>query len=234
MRKTWLLAAMALVLSLAWGAAAYELWHGEKSRALVPDLKQRFPARFTGVKVADVPLGPNELADATAQNIMEYDDLLNRTYSTTRGTFQVYIGFWARGKRSPQHIASHTPDRCWILAGMTCLARREDYQVAGNSVRLPIAYWRRFRQPGGAEIETAFWHRVGDRLYDYEGSLNNTPSPSKRVLGVLHDLFLWREDQFFIRISSELSLQDFATEPVYLEVLHQIQLIMERAGDLDS
>jgi hypothetical protein len=113
---------------------------------------------------------------------------------------------------------------------MTCLSRRADYVLAGGGIRLPPAYWRRFRQPAGGELETAYWHRVGQRFYDYGDRLHDELPPAQRVLGVLRDLFFWREDQFFIRLSSDQPLQEFATEPVFLEVLRQIQLLESPAA----
>ena len=178
-----------------------------------------------GVKTHNLPLGANEFADAAVKEKMDYDDVVFRSYATPQGTFAVYIGYWARGKRSPSHVAAHIPDRCWTLAGMTCLEQKADYRLAADGLALEPTYWRRFNQQAMGEIETAFWHVVGDGFYDYGGRLHVYTQPFKRAIEVAKDLFTKREDQYFIRISSSQSLAKFNHDPAFIAVMDRVGVL---------
>ena len=116
------------------------------------------PRHVPNTIIRDVPLSPGEGVDAIAREKLDYDDILYREYRTSRGSFFVYEGYWARGKRSPSHFSAHTLVRCCVLAGMSCLEMRSDWEL---SAKLIPGHWRRFRQPDRIEIETVYWHLVG-------------------------------------------------------------------------
>lgn len=217
-----LLGATALVLLAAVGAAMAEIWPGESPGRLSPALAERIPWKVGELEGKDVPLGPSEFVDATAKEKMEYDDVLNREYQTPRGTFGIYIGYWGRGKRSPSHVASHTPDRCWTLAGMECEEADHSFLVRYGDAISAVGQGRRFRAPQGHVLYTAFWHRVGDRFYDYGGRLHDDLPPADRVKRVVRDLFFWREDQFFVRVTATRPLSDFASDPVFQAVMKAV------------
>lgn len=218
---------MGIVLLTAIVAAVWQANTARGGGRLPPAgrLAQLLPGAMPGVKTEDLPLGPNEFVDATAKEKMDYDDVVFRSYTTTKGTFAVYIGYWAKGKRSPSHVAAHIPDRCWTLAGMTCLERNADYRLAADGLALEPTYWRRFTQPGMGEIETVFWHVVGAGYYDYGGRLHAYTPPLKRALGVAKDLFSRREDQYFIRISSGQSLAEFSHDPAFIAVMNRVAVL---------
>ncbi|WP_415910923.1 hypothetical protein [Oleiharenicola sp. Vm1] len=217
-----LLGAAAVVLLAAAVSAIGEIARGDLPRRLSPPLEERIPRQVGSVEGEDVPLGPNEFVDATAKEKMEYDDVLNRAYHTSRGVFSVYVGYWARGKRSPSHVASHTPDRCWTLAGMQCEQADHDFALHCGHGLTVVGQGRRFRDSQGQVLYTAFWHRVGDRFYDYGGTLGDKPSPSVRVKHVIRDLFVWREDQFFVRITASRPLVDFESDPTFQAVMESV------------
>jgi hypothetical protein len=188
-------------------------------------LSKLLPSNLPGVKIEDIPLGPDEFVDGQAKEKMDYDDVLNRAYNTPNGIFSIYIGYWARGKRSPSHVAAHIPDRCWTLAGMTCLERKADYQLARDGPALALGYWRRFRQPNSVELETVFWHVVGKGFYDYGGGLHEYTSPTQRVVSVIRDLFFWRQDQYFIRVVSSEPIANFAHDATFNAVMSKVALL---------
>lgn len=222
-----LLGMMGAVLLAAVGAAFWQATTTTGGERLPPAgrLSDLLPGILPDIKIADIPLGPNEFVDATAKQKMDYDDVVNREYVTPHGIFSVYIGYWARGKRSPGHIAAHIPDRCWTLAGMTCLERKSDYQVALADLPLVEGYWRRFKQPNSIELETVFWHRVGEGFYDYGGRLHDYTSPADRVTVVIRDLFARREDQYLIRITTDRSFQDFREDSAFRAVMEKVALL---------
>jgi hypothetical protein len=215
---------MSTILLVAICAAIWQKKNAFRESRLSPvgALSTLLPAEFNGVSVQDLPLGPNEYVDGVAKEKMDYDDVIYRSYTTPHGSFSVYIGYWARGKRSPSHIAAHTPDRCWTLAGMTCLESKADYQVKGADSGLAQGHWRRFRTQGAGEIETVFWHVVGDGFYDYGRRLHDYTPPMKRVSAVISELFSRKNDQYFIRISSEKSLDDFSRDPAFIAVMAKV------------
>ena len=214
----------AAVLIAATLAVAWQTKTARGSERLPPagKLSLLLPSELPGVKISDIPLGPNELVDATAKDKMDYDDVVNRNYVTSHGMFSIYIGYWAHGKRSPSHIAAHIPDRCWTLAGMNCLERKADYQLEAGGIELEPTYWRRFIQNGAVEIETVFWHVVGRDFYDYGGRLNYYTPPLQRAIKVAKDLFLVKEDQYFVRLLAAQPLSDFSRDPAFMAVMERI------------
>jgi hypothetical protein len=210
---------LAAILAVAWQTKNAK---GGERLSPAGKLSLLLPSELPGVKITDVPLGPNELVDATAKDKMGYDDVVNREYVTSLGMFSVYIGYWAHGKRSPSHIAAHIPDRCWTLNGMSCLERKADYQLKTGGIDLEPTYWRRFTQDGTSEIETAFWHMVGREFYDYGGRLNDYTPPLRWAVNVAKDLFLVKEDQYFVRLLATRPLSDFRHDPAFMAVMERV------------
>jgi hypothetical protein len=175
-------------------------------------LAQVLPREVPGTVVRDLPLGPTEYIEVQTLEKMEYDDVLHRSYQTARGAFTIYAGYWRAGRVSPGHVASHLPDRCWTLAGMTCTSL-----APGRSVHpaLPPGNGRRFRSPEGQEIETVFWHLVGKDNVDYGANLRSQTSPTNRIWTVITELFTNRGEQIFVRISSNEGLERFAADPAF-------------------
>lgn len=220
-----LLGAVAVVLMAAVGSAGWQASVSRDQMRRIPPvgkLSGLLPSNMPGVKIEDLPLGPSEYVDEQAKEKMDYDDVVYRAYTTHHGTFSVYIGYWAQGKRSPSHVAAHIPDRCWTLAGMICLEREAEYYLALDALPIAPAYWRRFKEPHSAEIETVFWHVVGQGFYDYGGRLHDYTPPLQRAGKVIRDMFSRREDQYFIRIVSTERFASFAHDQTFNTVMGKV------------
>lgn len=179
-------------------------------------------------KVArDLPLGATEYDREKVDRILDYDDVVNRVYTTNQGEFQVYIGYWAAGKLSPTHIAAHVPDRCWIYAGMTPRVIDDNYQLRAGTSSCPPGHWRIFVKQATPEIHVVFWHKVGAEDYNYS-SIESKVSIYRRLKGVILDLFVAQPDQLFVRISSNVPLDAFAKDPVFQAAIIGIELIERR------
>lgn len=188
-------------------------------------LGELLPTYLPGARVENLQLGPNEFVDQQAREKLDYDEVVFRAYTTPAGTFTVYIGHWKSGRFSPSFIASHTPDRCWTMAGMTCLGYKSNYALDGGEFSLPGGEWRRFATPNGQVLHVVFWHLVGDRLHDYGGRLHAFTDPVRRVQDVVKDLFVLNGAQYFVRVSSDRPFEDMRMDPAFHEVLRALRML---------
>jgi hypothetical protein len=214
----------ASVLCIALGSAFLVRSAGASSEKDRGALSGLLPRAIEGVVIQDIPLGSNESVDAAAKEIMAYDDVVSRRYIASSGVFSVYIGYWVKGKRSPVHVASHTPDRCWVLNGMTCLESSNSYLLRSSRAQVAPGHWRRFRDTDGAFLHVVYWHRVGGSLLSY-GNPARGLSMLGRGLSVVHDLFFLRECQYFVRIVGDGPLEKFGSDVAFNEVLERIAVL---------
>ena len=193
------------------------------------NLASVLPSSLDGVVIEDLPLGPNEYVDQKARDKLDYDDVVYRSYQSGSGIFSVYVAYWNAGRYSPGFITSHTPDRCWTLAGMSCLEFQTKYTLISGKQKLKGAEWRIFSAPEGGHIHVVFWHLVGDELYDYGGKFHSYMKPyvdpANRVKNVIFDLFKPQGSQYFVRVSSDRSLESWSDNPAFIAVMNSLILL---------
>lgn len=167
-------------------------------------LGEKVPRQLAGWTARDEPLGPSEFVQSAVEKTLNYDDVVNRVYSTGGGTLGVYIAYWSPGRMPMEKVASHTPDRCWSENGWRCTAMRYPEIVTTAAGTLRPAYWRVFVPPASGRAQhVMYWHLVGGELYDYGGGFNRRPGIVKWWRDMLHYAFKGSAEQYFVRLTSD-------------------------------
>lgn len=179
------------------------------------DLKGRLPAQLAGWSASDEPLGPNETARGAIARELNFDDYAYRLYRRDGVTLGLYAAYWAPDRMPVQKVASHTPDRCWIENGWTCLDRRFAEKIAVADARLQPAQWRIFRAPGrdGGTQHVLYWHLVGGQPHDYGGRLATSPGLVGWWRDAVGYALAGSREQLFVRVTSSVPFERLHGEP---------------------
>ena len=194
---------------------------GDQSGEARPvELAQRIPSELPGWTGRDEPLGPNEVARAAVERVLNYDDHVYRVFRRGDTTLGVYVAYWAPGRMPIQKVASHTPDRCWSENGWRCLERKHRIEVGEGTMRLSAAQWRIFEPPGSGPREyVVYWHLVGNRLYDYGERFNAKPDPVAWWRDTVAYALSGSDAQYFIRVTSNRDFSALAGDPGWAQVV---------------
>lgn len=184
----------------------------------VPDLPGILPTDAGDWLGVDEPLGATEGLTDQAEDLLQLDTYVNRIYRQGKNYVQVYIGYWKRGSVSPQLVASHTPDRCWVSNGLICVEFAEGEDIRRNlSPEFFAGEWRQFQHPNGESVEVMFWHLVGGQLFSgHEGFVTGV-LPKRRWTNFWNVLSGQAQEQYFVRISSNLPLRDVMRDEDFTE-----------------
>lgn len=216
-----LLAALALVLS-AVGLVVY----GETQipepqfKSNLIDILPDAPAGWTKkVKpIADTP----EMQEAVGE-LLNFDDGVFVDYTNAAGDrLSLYVAYWTPGRMSHRLVAGHTPDVCWVGGGWKKIEAGPTPSFSGLAASaaeinpIPSGEARVFTSNGTPE-HVWFWHMVGDESKSYgTGGLAPWHAP---LTDLLRKGLAQREEQFFIRLSSNRPLEQFIDAPVLAAML---------------
>ncbi len=212
--KTRVVLILAAVVLLAAVALQFvrvrDMTEGERAAAARPvDLKRQIPAQLAGWSVSDEPLGPNEAVRGAIERTLNYDDYVYRLYRRDGVTIGIYAAYWAPNRMPVQKVASHTPDRCWIENGWTCLDQRFAEKITASEARLQPAQWRIFQAPGrdGRKEHVLYWHLVGSQLHDYGARLATSPGIVSWWRDALTYALAGSQAQVFVRVTSSVPFE---------------------------
>ncbi len=182
----------------------------------IPSLAEAVPAEIPGWQSRVVPLAETEELKQAVSEVLQFDDVLTRGYSSPGADITLYIAYWRPGKVPPRSVGVHTPDTCWVQNGWTRETR--EYRVPLATVRGPLkpAESGTYRLHG-TRLHVLFWHLVGGRPYAYEQEgLHALSAP-------LQDLFTFglrqRREQLFIRLSCNQPFERVWQDPGVQELL---------------
>lgn len=220
--KKLVLAIGTLVLGLALGLRAYFAFVPPPEPTLEQPLAEIFPDKLAGWRIEDTDMANTEEASTRVSDFLNFDDALVRNYSKGDTFIRLYIAYWKPGTASYRWAGVHTPDTCWVLNGWTCNAREYSIPFAYNDTAFEPAEYGVYSIQDHSEI-VYFWHLVGGRSYSYKqhgqhniwGSLTDIKE---------HGLNL-REEQFFIRFSSNKPLEELNKHPevhTILDAMHSL------------
>ncbi|MBL9188111.1 MAG: hypothetical protein JNK23_11565 [Opitutaceae bacterium] len=196
------------------------------------DLKRQIPAQVAGWSVTDEPLGPNEAVRGAIERTLNYDDYVYRLYRRGGMTVGIYAAYWAPDRMPVQKVASHTPDRCWIENGWTCLDQRFAEKISASDARLQPAQWRIFQAPGrdGRLEHVLYWHLVGAKLHDYGGRLATSPG----IIGWWRDAVAYAlagsREQVFVRVTSSVPFERLQGEAGWKTLVEALASLGLSAG----
>jgi hypothetical protein len=179
----------------------------------------------------NLPLGDTETAVSAVRDILNFDSYINREYSRAGVKFALYSAFWSSGSMPAQSVASHAPDQCWVLAGWTCLSWRSFVRPPVSAAGLGPLEERRFRSPDGAVVNVWYWH-LQDGVssgYGYRGNL--VGYSSRWILDGIRQLFSGSPEQLVVRISSQQSIDEIATDPGFAQLLTELSELVRNGKE---
>ncbi|MCX6953074.1 MAG: exosortase-associated EpsI family protein [Verrucomicrobia bacterium] len=159
--------------------------------------------------IAETP----EIKQAVAE-LLNYKDAVLVDYTQGRRRVSVYIAYWEPGRMSQRLVAGHTPDVCWVANGWkkeTAAHLRPPSQIA---VERLMAQDRVFTF--GEQTEYVwYWHIVGNQV--------RPPSDGHKPWHQwFSDLLSYglnqRQEQFFVRISSNEPLDADLNQPLFAHI----------------
>lgn len=174
-------------------------------------------------EIADTP----EMKEAVDE-LLNYDDGIFVDYINGPIRLSVYIAYWTPGKMSHRLVAAHTPDICWVANGWK---KESSEVVTGLSIgetRLPPAEGRLFTIQGKGEY-VWFWHLVGGEAKSY--GTGYTPPWYAPLTDLATRGLNQREEQFFIRLSSQTPLNTPSLKPLIDRLLETLPLVHGAASD---
>lgn len=195
-------------------------------------LHDLLPSAPAGWTLKEKPIADSEELKQAVGELLNYDDGVFVDYTSVSGErLSVYIAYWTPGRMSHRLVAGHTPDVCWEAAGW-----KRTHQ--GTTPELPILPPRglalettpstRKVPPGEDRVFTAqstpeyvwFWHVVGDHIKSY--GTGYAPKWYAPLTDLLRQGLNQREEQFFIRLSSNRPLNSLTNGEILPALLSQI------------
>lgn len=212
-------------LTTVFGFCAYFECIPPPQASLNQRLSSLFPENFKRWKVMDQDIAESPESSARISDFLNFDDVINRIYQKETLRIGLYIAYWTPGKASYRWAGAHTPDTCWILNGWTCSQREHKVPFGFANYQLEPAEFGIYHKDENAE-HVYFWHIVGGRSHTYKQM--GTPN----IFGAINDLqkhgLNLRKEQFFVRLSSNQTIDVLKKEPLYEAILKGlVQLDMQ-------
>jgi hypothetical protein len=182
-------------------------------------LEELISAHIAGWQMEILPLGQTEEVRNAVERRLRFDDVLSRIY--TRGNHQVgvYIAYWAPGTMPVRQVGVHTPDTCWVQNGWTCAERESQVTTAVGGTAIKPAEFGIF-DFDTARQHVLFWHIVGNRIHTYEqqGMHSMTAAWTDTLQYGLNQ----RQEQFFIRISSNRPFEEIWEDAGFQQLMSEV------------
>ncbi len=206
------------IFAIAVAIQAYPLFVSSEITKDKP-LGELIAAEVPGWRSVELPLAETEEARNTVERRLNFDDYISRVYRSGETEVGVYIAYWEPGKTAVRMVGAHTPDTCWVQNGWACTDRESNVlKGIGETPLKPGEF-------GVYEIRDTvrhvlFWHLVGDRVYGYE------QQDSHNRFATLQDMWNFglnqRQEQFFIRISSNRPFSEIWDDPGFSQLMADI------------
>ncbi|WPJ97966.1 exosortase-associated EpsI family protein [Coraliomargarita algicola] len=204
MKKILLFIAATLLIS-SLGLRAYFAFVPPPAATLEEPLAIIVPEVLNGWQIKDLDMAESPESSARISEFLNFDDALFRVFQKGETFVGLYIAYWTPGKASYRWAGAHTPDTCWVLNGWTREDRKYSIPFVYNKIRLEPAEFGVYSKDGSSQ-NVYFWHLVGGEPFGYDQK--GTPN----ILGALLDVKEYglnlREEQFFIRLSSNRTLDE--------------------------
>jgi len=230
MRKALLyVGATCLVLLLGLVVAAEYFSH--RDRRFTGQVVDALPRNIAGWTRRDIPVADSKAGNMNVQGILNFSQSAQALYVRGETSILVYAAYWEPGKVSVVDAGSHNPDSCWVNNG--CIRTERKYAVTaqvGGRPLLPYEYGQ-YLVPSGGRQNVAFWHLVNGQPNRYE---EQSAGWRDGLIGRLERLpLLWKDirtyglnqksEQMFIRLSSNLPVDQILADPMNREFLQALQ-----------
>ncbi len=221
MKKTIFILGIAALLG-AVGLQAYFALIPPPERTFNGTLAEVIPSNLPGWKMQDLEIADTPESSARISEFLNFDDAIFRTYTKNDTEVGLYIAYWSPGKASYRWAGAHTPDTCWVKIGWNCTKR--EYSM-------PFQHGDLLFQPaefGVYETETDrqnvyFWHLIGNKAYSYKQK--GEPNIFGALIDIKHHGLNLRKEQFFIRLSSNKTIDQLKQVNEFSEILDSLAKI---------
>jgi hypothetical protein len=221
----WSLGSMLALVALLFVAP---LFFSDATRRVTLPLAEAVPLTASDWEVKTLDVAESaEVRNAVAR-ILRFDDVVYRSYRRGATEVQVYAAYWKPGSVPYGQAGVHTPDTCWVNAGWSMADKTNSRVLICGGENLKPSEWRRFTVQG-VTLHVVFWHIVGDRVHTYEqmGWRNGLRGVLERLPNLFRDLrrygFNLRQEQLFIRVSSNTSFEQLLVDPAFVELMRQLR-----------
>ena len=178
-------------------------------------LSEIIPEELNGWKIKDQDMAESPESSERISDFLNFDDALFRIFNKGDTTVGLYIAYWMPGKASYRWAGAHTPDTCWVLNGWKRLEREYAIPLACNGYEFKPAEFGVYEKDGNPQ-NVYFWHLVGGTPFGY--SQKGAPN----IFGALLDIKKYglnlRQEQFFIRLSSNKTIKELETMPQFKKI----------------
>lgn len=132
----------------------------------------------------------------------------------------VYLAYWAPAQVPVSFVATHTPDACWPGSGWAAVPVRPLATPLVLPTRaLPRGEFRQFSFAGSPPENVWYWHVYDGQTINYQD-----PYSVKALLQIALKYGFRREgEQVFVRVSSNVSWDRLASEPLVQQIFAGLQ-----------
>lgn len=221
MKKTLLILA-AMFLLTGFGLRAYFAFVPPPDATLMESLAEIVPDQLSGWRIEDQDMADSPESSARISEFLNFDDALFRVFRKGDTFVGLYIAYWTPGKASYRWAGAHTPDTCWVQNGWTCLDREYGIPFNSGETKFQPAEFGVYEKDG-TEQNVYFWHLVGGEAFGYE------QQGGHNILAALIDVKNYglnlRQEQFFIRLSSNKTIDELKKMDEVMEILDSLASI---------
>jgi hypothetical protein len=209
-------------LLLALGLRAYFAFVPPPEPTLHQALADIVPSELPGWKIKDMDMAESPESSARITDFLNFDDALFRVFEKGDTLVGLYIAYWTPGKASYRWAGAHTPDTCWVQNGWTCTEREYSIPFQHGDTHFQPAEYGVYEKSGSTQ-NVHFWHLVGGTAFGYEQQGGHNIFGA--LLDIKHHGLNLRQEQFFIRLSSNKSLEQLKEIAGFSQILDSLSNI---------
>jgi len=191
------------------------------------ELDELISSLLPGWIMEELPLGQTEEVRNAVERRLQFDDVISRIYSRGNVDVGIYIAYWKPGKMPVRLVGVHTPDTCWVQNGWSCEFREHSVKKTVDEQPLLDGEYGIY-EINDHRQHVLFWHIVGDRINTYEQQGMHS------LTAVWHDIRRFglnqRQEQFFIRISSNRPFEEIWNDPGFAQLMKDIANLGLKSG----
>jgi hypothetical protein len=180
------------------------------------------PKQLNGWKITDQDMAESPESSERISDFLNFDDALFRIFKNGDTFVGLYIAYWLPGKASYRWAGAHTPDTCWVQNGWTRQDRKYRIPFQNEETLFQPAEFGIYEKDGSAQ-NVYFWHLVGGEAFGYE------QEGSHNIFAALLDIkkhgLNLRDEQFFIRLSSNKKIDELKKIEGYKQILDSLHKI---------
>jgi hypothetical protein len=180
------------------------------------------PQQLNGWKITDQDMAESPESSERISDFLNFDDALFRIFKNGDTFVGLYIAYWLPGKASYRWAGAHTPDTCWVQNGWTRQDRKYRIPFQNEETLFQPAEFGIYEKDGSAQ-NVYFWHLVGGEAFGYE------QEGSHNIFAALLDIkkhgLNLRDEQFFIRLSSNKKIDELKKIEGYKQILDSLHKI---------